>query len=243
MLAKSVFAPWQIDVRFIFIFMVAINAAYLLYATLIRVNEPASPVETAFAEGVRPVVLLAERQGDAGRDQQLNEVINNPVLDQTSARTDCGAVGPFPDLFTGQAVVDQLLALDVGAELRAVDRPTGQNDYRVMLPPAKSLQDAFRKLRELQSRNIDGYVITQGREALAISLGVFSIRDSAEKIRLQRTREGYEPVVIEIPQIEREFWLFGATGGDLELNEAVWQRLLAQHKDLQRKPTTCPGPG
>jgi hypothetical protein len=233
--------------RYIFFTLVAVNIAYFIYGSYLQsddVGSAARPEE--FPEGVARIELLSESGGKDARGARISEAISNPVRDdeQTLEADKCNALGPFPDVFSGQAVVEQLAALDLSTEVRAVDRETGDSDYRVMIPPVNSLEEAFRKLRELKSRNIDSYVITDGEDALALSLGVFSTRESAEAAQTQRSREGYEVVVAEIPRLEREFWIFGQ-GKDvaLRLESPLWESLKARQEGLVQQSIACPGSG
>jgi hypothetical protein len=109
-----------------------------------------------------------------------------------------------------------------------------------MIPPASSLQEAFRKFRELKSRGIDSYVITQGPDALGISLGVFSSRSGALSAQQQRQREGYTATIVEIPRLAREFWIFGENGSGLVIEPALWQALVRQDKGLEQRLIACP---
>jgi hypothetical protein len=226
--------------RYVFLSLLIANLAYLVYAGFMREADRAVPRTVPTASGVDTLYLLSENRHDDNRDERLNRVISNPVLKDESARHDCLAIGPFEDLFSGQAVVDQLLALDIESELRAVDQTTGESDYRVLIPPAPSLQEAFRKLRELKSRDIDSYVITQGADALGISLGVFSSKVAAEAMQALREREGYEVEIVEIPRLSREFWLFSADSPNLDLEPAIWESLVSRQGSLEQKFMACP---
>lgn len=230
--------------KYIFITLVVANLAYFGYSMWAGEPElrraPASTVN--YPDGVEPVFLLSENDDGQEREAQLNLTIANPVREQEQEEEPaegCLALGPFSDLFSGQAVSDQLGALDVVNDLRAVDRETGDSDYRVMIPPSPSLQDAFRKLRELKSQDIDSYVITQGKDSLGISLGVFSTQQAAQTVQTRRSREGYDSVIVEIPRLSREYWIYGASG-DLALDPELWTRLASENDGVGRQRRNCP---
>lgn len=226
--------------KYIFIFLAIVNLAYFGYARFIRDNSPPPVVRMPDIKAPARIELLSESRGHEDvRKQQIDQAINNAVRGDTENNA-CLAIGPFADVFSGQAVVSQLKSLDIDAAVRAVDKPTGQSDFRVLIPPASSLQDAFRKLRELKSRNIDSYVITQGKNALGVSLGVFATRDGAEKMKARRESEGYSVDIVPIARLDREFWVFSANGGDLALDPELWQSLLSEHEGISQKPMTCP---
>lgn len=134
--------------------------------------------------------------------------VDKPSFDKPSFDKLCTKIGAFPDVMAAQDASERLNALGTPVVLQAVDQPAGDNDYRVVLPPANSLQEAFRRLRELKSRNIDSYVITQGDDALGISLGVFSTREAAAKHQSDLKSNGYQVGIKEIARVHREFWLY-----------------------------------
>ena len=199
--------------RYIFLTLLLANFGYLGYELL---GQPSASSNTVVTMPGKPpaedktIFLLTEKQPDETDSAHLDTVINNPVQKDDSASNTCDAIGPFQDIFSGQALLNQLQAMNINAALHAVDQPTGQNDYRVLIPPANSLQDAFRKLRELKSRNIDSYVITQGEHALAISLGLFS--DEAAAKRMTAMREKWAVGVIAAFEI---IWLIMNLGGGM----------------------------
>lgn len=151
-------------------------------------NDPGSPLESAVVAAPEP----------------------EPVVVEVPAG--CQSLGPLPGLIAATDVSERLNGVGLAVQVRAIDRPSGNSDYRVVLPPLPSLQEAFRRLRELKSRDIDSYVITEGVDAQGISLGVFSRQASALLQQQNLAAEGYETRIREIPRVEREYWLYTADG-------------------------------
>lgn len=153
-----------------------------------------------------------------------------PAVD---AVVQCYSTGPFSDFNAAEAVVsalgDQSFALNIVSE----DRPVAVRDYRVLLPPAASLEAAFRKLRELQGQNIDSYVIARGRHALGISLGVFSTLKAAEGAQRNITGKGYAAEIVPMGQSVRDYWVVGTS-------EQLLSHNLAQEDPPLFEPRDCP---
>ena len=103
--------------------------------------------------------------------------------------------------------------------MRALDEDAEAFDYLVLTPATASVQDAYRLLRELKSKNIDSFVITMGEASLAISLGVFSSLEAAEDRRLNLTEEGYDLRIKETPRFIRRYWLLAENGIDFSSQE------------------------
>jgi hypothetical protein len=157
-----------------------------------------------------------------------------------SEETHCQVFGPLNDLFAGQALVEKLKLYDMQTTLKALDKIAGGSDYRVVIPPAKSPQDAFRKLRELKSSNIDSYVITQGPDELGISLGLFSSLAAAKSASADLAADGYVTQVREIPRLLREFWVYGVTDMPrLDIDGVIWQAILIEYPEIEQKRRLC----
>ena len=130
-------------------------------------------------------------------------------------------------------------ALDLLVELRAIDRATGNYDHRVMIPPAASLEAAFRKLRELQTQKIDSYVITQGKHTLGISLGVFSTLAAAHKLQLALAADGNQTEIVEVSRSRREYWIFSGEGSHLLAGDSFMESLELEFPGVGRQPQMC----
>jgi hypothetical protein len=117
-----------------------------------------------------------------------------------------------------------------------VDVVTGEKDFRVLIPPATSPEEAFRKLRELQASNVDSYVITQGEYALGISLGVFSSASGAEVLQARVGSIGYDSEIIEIERQSRSYWIEFVPEEFRRLQAANW---LENSPELTNRPMIC----
>jgi len=191
-------------------------AAYLIFGS--AVPEAAAPVRSVAAN----LELLSERPGRTAREAAAEEIFENPIVEAIQNEgLECQSLGPYEDIQTAQDVTEQLLVSGWQVALRAVDERSDSYDYRVLIPPVPSLQDAFRKLRELKSRDIDSYVMSQGEDALGISLGVFSSRVTAIAHREAMVEAGYEADIREIPRIVRGYWVIAAPGIDFSADERV----------------------
>ena len=198
--------------KFIAITLLIANAAYLVYNLVIE--ETGSGQAARPAMGDVPQVQLLSEVSSGGDQRQIEavEVLSNVETieaDVDELEQGCAALGPFSDVMLAQDTNERMNALGISSELRAWDAPTDDEDFRVVLPPSASLQEAFRKLRELKSQDIDSYVITQGEDALGISLGVFSSLEGAMNHQVELESDGYEVEIREIQRLVREYWVLG----------------------------------
>lgn len=224
--------------RLIFLVLVLVNLAYLgwQYYDPIRPIAPKSPVVAHRAGNGVPIVLLQEQDQVGDAAIATIPIVQNPQ--DMDKEKNCSAIGPFGDVASGQDVQARLYAIELRAEVLSVDRFSGEFDYRVLIPPMSSLQQAFRHLRELKARDIDSYVITAGEHALGISLGVFSEENPANVVKDRFAQLGYEVNVVEIPRIRREYWVF-PENVDQMLDDELFDRLVDGQSGITQARLVC----
>lgn len=229
--------------RWIVISLVVINVLVLIWqlATL----EP-KPVAAATPNS---------RIADAPQIKLLNEVeeeaLQAMVADRERVRltegvsTDepesplCTLVGPFERILRAEYFVERLQALDVRSQVQEVEIPGGVN-YWVYLPSQGSRKEAIDKLREIQSKSIDSYVIPRGDLENAISFGVFSQKTLADQ-RLEAVQElGYEAILSERERSTKEVWVILEPGEAQHLDQESWLSVMANENNLQRRQNYCP---
>ncbi len=205
-----------------------------------RTNEqPSTPVASANKPRETGRIELLSEVSVGDQQRTLTDAISNPIRTEGIdgfREGACYGLGPFVDVFTGQDALEQLSALDVLGELRAIDEPTGESDYRVLIPPASSAEEAFRKLRELQASDIDSYVITEGQQSMGISLGVFSNLEGAQALLNQVGEMGYEPDVIEIRRQSRSYWIELSAG---QFDQTSVKNWLVSRSELSGREMIC----
>jgi hypothetical protein len=153
-------------------------------------------------------ILLAREISESRMKAFEEDILWQPGL--TAAKDElnfCIALGPFENVISAQIAVKRLQTMGYIVELTSVDTPTGESDYRVVMPPLSSQQEAFRRHRELKSHGIDSFVITEGLDARGISLGVFSTNGPAENYRLALAGLGYEVLLDVLPRVNRGYWV------------------------------------
>ena len=182
--------------RWVFYSLLIVNLAYLgwhLAGVVMLSGEPA----VAEVEPGGDLVLLSERM-DA--DQ-----IPDDTPRAVSPEGLCPFVGPWE---SGDAAAEALRALeaDYEGEVRALQVERDRLKW-VHVPPAESEEQALRMLRELQSRGVDSFLVSEGDDTNAISLGYFSSPDSARGLQAKMQDEGYPAEVRETSRRVTEYWV------------------------------------
>jgi hypothetical protein len=217
--------------RWFFFLLVLLNVFYWVqhqYQSPVRIKEVV-PLD-AYARPKSNITLLSEsspsNRGSAGRP--------------ASSGSGCLFLGGFDEESLALALEQRLLSLDIQSEMQRVDTEVGV-DYWVYLPPLASRQASLRQLRELQSRNIDSYIITVGDLANGISLGIFSRKDSAEGVVARLSEVDYSALVRELPRKHTTHWLRVSASSPELLGGEVIEALKASMPALQLRHMPCTG--
>lgn len=197
------------------------------------------------SERVPNLILLAEDVQHASGGRVANrsapdrdtEVVSTADL---GADPLCTLIGPFDDPASAEPVVQRLQALDVSAQVRDIEVPDGAG-YWVYLPPELSHRAALRKLHELQSKQIDSYIIPRGDLANGISFGMFSREDLANARQQEMLEQGYDVQIREIERTHREIWVLLPPGDAQQLADSFWDELFERSQELERRQNFCPG--
>ena len=201
-----------------------------------RASKHASSRASGF-DGKGPRILLSPEIS-----QSINKSFEAGVLKQPAlvAAADglrpCVGLGPFENVISARKVAVRLQATGYLVEMTSVDTHTGESDYRVLMPPLSSQQDAFRRHRELKSRGINSFLITKGLDALGLSLGVFSSYGSAESYRLALAGLGYDVLLDVLPRVNRGYWVQISEG---MFPEELLLEVAAQFIDVEEAETGC----
>lgn len=150
----------------------------------------------------------------------------------------CWQIGPFKEEISAGQVISRLSAMDISLGLQSVDIPA-ESDYWVYLPPEVSRKAAIKLLRELQSKKIDSFLITEGERTNGISLGFFTQKDRADSVMKMRSDQGYSPAIREILRVDTEFWLIFDEAKFGKLSDVLWQKIIQGSEGLERRKNYC----
>jgi hypothetical protein len=147
------------------------------------------------------LVLLSEVKQS---DLNYKKADINPASSRKDER--CYSVGPFQDESDAKFLAIRAEALGFSSNMRSLTTG-GEVESWVHIPPLANRIQAMQLLRELQSRGIDSYIVTQGELAEGISLGLFKNEVSAKNLMKDMRGMGYDVIIKEVPRGEKELWL------------------------------------
>lgn len=225
--------------RSIFFALVAINIVAFIVQLFIGSSEPmqAKAPPPQRVSGGAALQLLEEVAGGSG----LNEKSRRAVASVSSANANmCTMVGPYAQLLHAEYLVERLAAMDVTAVVKSIEVPDSVG-YWVYLPPEMSEKEAWRRLHEIQAKNIDSYIIPSGELANGISFGMFNDRGTAQA-RLEEIRmQGYRADLREVERTHNETWVTLGPGEAEKIDATVWVDLLNQQPGLEKRQNFCQG--
>lgn len=243
--------------KWIFYAMVLANAGAFLWFS--NRPEPPPPAETAgepLPGHVNRLLLLSEYEG-ALRERRPEpppaavagtEEAAEPLAADGEAREEgppgaapepaalCMRVGP---LATAEAIERVGLWLDSrGAAKRLHEAERREVSlYWVYLPPFESREAAVAQVGEMRAAAVeDIYVIPRGDMANAVSLGLYSRRESLERRLGELRGKGYEPEVAPRYKVEQASWYEAEFPAGFEFPGEVFADIFP---DLEPEPMEC----
>lgn len=220
--------------RWIFISLLLVNVGFFAWWFSGPVSEEVEVKSSLQVTTVGELKMLSEI--DEGSVERL--VLSVDTVDAGEAL--CTLVGPFSELVVAENVVENLQALEISLSLRNIEVPEGSS-YWVYLPPEESRKAALRKLRELQAKGIDSYVIPKGDLANGISFGVFSRKLLADRRLEAMNAQGYGAKLHEVKRSHSEVWVMLEAGESEKVSEEFWQKLAEREESLERRENFCLG--
>lgn len=147
---------------------------------------------------------LENEQDPESAEKVASEASKQEVLIATEPY--CPSLGPF-DKKTKLKEVGQRLA-DAGLKVEARTVLVDSNEkFRVYLPVYADREQAAEALKKLRAKKIDSYIMSDELLNNAISLGIFSNKDSAEGLVKKMLSHGYQAKIQSVRLDTETYWL------------------------------------
>jgi len=150
----------------------------------------------------------------------------------------CWFLGKFDQQIYALNLEQRLLSFDIATKLVHKIGDNLSMDYLVYLPPNPSMQMALQQINELQTHQLEGYIITSGDLTYAVALGLFPDRSLADQKLSQLRSAGYTPRLREQIRSSDSFWLQIAQQSTDLLDSNVLNKLYQDFPNLT--PTIMP---
>jgi hypothetical protein len=150
----------------------------------------------------------------------------------------CGFLGPFAEPITVRQVAGRLKRAQIDARLYS-ESTSISPVYWVYLKPAASRAGALAALRELQAARIESFIVGEGEDANAISLGFFKKRESAESIQKQRIEQGYDAKLIKKERHRDQYWVVVQPQSRPRVDSQLLADLRAEYGEFTHRSRKC----
>ena len=217
--------------RWIFFTLVAGNLL-LLVVFWQKQNQPLADMPVAEIQNKgRTLLLVSESDG-----------VLKPVVQKTASRNTpdqlCYAAGPYSDELDAKHLLARVAAVGLNGHIKTLEVTTDNPaEYWVHVPPRSGREEALRTLKELQRRNIDSYIITQGDLAEGVSLGLFRKKESAESVRDKVAQYDIPVDIRVVNKSSREYWV--EVKEVSQLNERMRERIQAGDDQISWEMAEC----
>lgn len=151
----------------------------------------------------------------------------------------CYSLGPFDGRPAAELWAQRIEVTGFPVAVRAIDERQ-RSTFWVYIAPVKDHQTALRIGRKLANKGIkDYFVVTDDDNPNAVSLGLFSRQEGAQRRLAQIRSLGFEPKIDVKHEEKTSYWLdYDETKGD-PLPDLLWQSIAAENKTIQRIPREC----
>lgn len=187
----------------------------------------------------RPKVLTSVSEAVlASSPAVVNQVVASSEDSAAKADLMCMLLGPYQEVALGSMLHSRLLALGIRAKMAAVE-VAGDPEYWVYLRPEPTRELAIVKLKELQEKKIDSFIIPDGDIANGISLGVFDNKENAERYRQVIVELGHDGQVRANPRKYLENWVVIYPEDAAGFSAELYEQLRIENNALDLRKDSC----
>ncbi len=210
-------------------------AANLVFLGLQLVTAGDNPAQLAVVGGSEVPSLALVDESESTVPQEVAVAIEN---NQSTVPRRCLSLGPFSDERELAEARARLQAQGLDGEVRHAPGRIWVG-YWIFLPATETREEAVGRVEALRERGVrDLYIEPAGERENAVSLGVFSERDRAQR-RYREIRElGFQPQIARRTREGTVFWLDFESAEDLRIDPAGFQ--VAAGRIVRLASRTCP---
>jgi hypothetical protein len=216
--------------RWVFFSLLILNVVYLVTSLVMRSAPSATRTPSAVVAAAPASLTLVSEAG--GRLSSVGTDTGSGGMPPL-----CPVVGPWGQDADARQAAQGLRRSGYQVELDAL-RVIRERLHWVYLPSAVDRTEALRQLRELQAKGVDSFIVAEGEDANAISLGYFGNADSARGLKTKMRAAGYQAEVRETAREATEYWL-RIDGARIPDGGEALRALLAANQLLSGNHVAC----
>lgn len=222
--------------RWIFLSLLILNGLVFSVQWLEYQKSQAKEIVEEQKKGGRTLTLLGEINSQGKKIIASGDQANN----DEKVEELCLLVGPLDDKSQAEELSGALDSKDIDVNL-FTNTVSLAPEYWVYLPPMESRKAAIAQLRELQVKQIDSFLISQGGLRNGISLGLFRNVDSAQRLLAKRRDEGYPAELREVPRQKDEFWVVSNQQVSSQISSQISKVIKQLALQVEKRQIFCKG--
>jgi hypothetical protein len=171
--------------------------------------------------------------------KEYAEASNNKSVDPTTTQiqASCYTLGPFKTAQVATAVRERMLKVGVDAQHR-VNKNNTRPGFWVFLPPEQTRKAAQEHVSDLKSKNVkDYFLVVTGEYSNAVSLGVFSQPELAQRRSEELKALGFTVKLQKLDLPLREYWLDWPKA--IVLNTSLLEAIRSEYSGVGQLERTC----
>ncbi len=166
---------------------------------------------------------------------QQEQAVEAPTGEDATTR--CNTLGPFKNKKAANAIRKELISLGISAE-RRMSKDNTRKGFWVLIPPETTRKLARAHIRELKDKEVkDYFLVVTGEQANAVSLGVFSRSDLAQRRYDEIKALGFKVKIRRVNLPLREYWLDWPK--DQQLLPEVLDTFRERHPNIGQTDRAC----
>jgi hypothetical protein len=189
---------------------------------------------TLLSELPEPDLDARDARQHLGND---NGVQSSQIIEEAIADT-CVLIGPFLEVISAKQAKSRLEESGLPSKTVMVLKELPAINW-VYIAPLADRKTALALLRDLQSKNIDSFLIADGEFENGISLGFFSSLDSALAVLAERKKQGYPVSLVEKKRDQKTYWLAFDQEISPRINESQLDKLEEGSFAVKKQDKSC----
>jgi len=228
--------------RFLLILLLLVNVLLFGWMATHPVVEEQRKLPSIAPE-IAELTLLAEQQvpESSAEDQAVEQVVASESTEQEPLEIvrQCYTLGPMISEKALQKLRSRLEEQGYSVQTRSIEQQETAG-YWVYLPPYENRKQALEIAAELARKGIkDYYVVTDKEFRNAVSLGLFSDKDRANRRMAHIRTLGYQSRKMVRYRDRTYHWLDYDESSNNPLPEDVWSDLGSSKQKVQRLDRSC----
>jgi hypothetical protein len=185
--------------------------------------------------------LLSELSSEDKEALTATPITQEPSVDvfvELASEPYCPSLGPFEDKAFVQKIGTELANNGLSVASRSEILVSGER-FRVYLPAYADRNQAADALKKLRAKKIDSYIMSEDGFDNAISLGIFSLKDSAEGLVKKMNSYGYQAQISPSTYNKEVFWIEVKNTGNLEKVDEILVSVMTKWEGITRVDSPC----